>query len=58
MTGGAAERLKAITPPGMLAHVSLTMTDEFPYAQAMVMISGVPLPAALGFPSGGRGGLP
>ena len=58
MTGGAAERLKAITPAGMLAHVSLTMTDEFPYAQAMVMISGVPLPAALGFSSAGRGGLP
>lgn len=55
MTGGAAERLKAITPPGHLAHVALTMTDEYPYAQAMVIISAVPLPAALG---GGRGGVP
>jgi holo-[acyl-carrier protein] synthase len=48
MTGGAAERLKAITPPGHLAHVALTMTDEYPYAQAMVIISAVPAPAILG----------
>ena len=52
--GGAADRLKAITPPGHLAHVALTMTDEYPYAQAMVIISAVPLPAALG----GRGVVP
>ena len=43
MTGGAAIRLAALTPPGMLAEVSLTMTDEFPYAQAMVIISARPL---------------
>jgi len=42
MTGGAALRLAALTPPGMLAEVSLTMTDEFPYAQAMVIISARP----------------
>lgn len=58
LTGGAAERLKAITPPGHLAHVALTMTDEYPYAQAMVVISAVPLPAALGGLPGGRGGVP
>src|SRR5882672_5689559 len=28
MTGGSAERLRAITPPGMVAQVDLTMTDE------------------------------
>ena len=55
MTGGAAARLNAITPPGHLAHVALTMTDEYPYAQAMVIISAMPMPAALG---GGRGGVP
>lgn len=44
MTGGAAERLAAITPPGHRAEVALTMTDEFPYAQAMVVITAVPLP--------------
>jgi holo-[acyl-carrier protein] synthase len=44
LTGGAAARLSAITPPGHAAQVSLTMTDEYPYAQAMVMISAVPIP--------------
>ena len=41
MTGGAAERLAAITPPGMRAMVALTMTDEYPYAYAQVIISAV-----------------
>jgi holo-[acyl-carrier protein] synthase len=41
MTGGAAERLRAITPPGMVAQVALTMTDEYPYAYAQVIISAV-----------------
>ncbi|MCA3368423.1 MAG: holo-ACP synthase [Roseomonas sp.] len=44
LTGGAAERLKAITPTGHGAVIALTMTDEFPYAQAMVVITAVPLP--------------
>ena len=44
LTGGAAERLKAITPAGYRAVIALTMTDEFPYAQAMVVITAVPLP--------------
>ncbi|WP_137125267.1 holo-ACP synthase [Roseomonas sp. HF4] len=44
MTGGAAVRLAAITPPGHRAEIALTMTDEFPYAQAMVVITAVPLP--------------
>lgn len=43
MTGGAATRLAAITPPGMAAAVALTMTDEYPYAFAQVIISAVPL---------------
>jgi holo-[acyl-carrier protein] synthase len=42
MTGGAGERLRAMTPPGMLAQVALTMTDEYPYAYAQVIISAVP----------------
>ena len=45
MTGGASRRLLAITPPGMLAQVALTMTDEYPYAYAQVIISAVPLSA-------------
>ena len=42
MTGGAAARLVEITPPGMAASVALTMTDEYPYAFAQVIISAVP----------------
>jgi holo-[acyl-carrier protein] synthase len=42
MTGGAAERLAAITPRGMRAAVALTMTDEYPYAYAQVIISAEP----------------
>lgn len=41
MTGGAAERLAAITPPGMTASVALSMTDEYPYAFAQVIISAM-----------------
>ena len=44
LTGGAAARLRAITPPGQGAHVALTMSDEYPYAFAQVIISAVPLP--------------
>ncbi len=42
LTGGALKRLEAITPPGMLARIDLTMTDEPPLAQAMVIISAIP----------------
>ena len=41
MVGGSADRLRAITPPGMIAQVHLTMTDEYPYAYAQVIISAV-----------------
>jgi holo-[acyl-carrier protein] synthase len=44
MTGGAEVRLRAITPLGMLAQVALTMTDEYPYAYAQVIISAIPGP--------------
>ena len=42
MTGGAAARLAAITPEGMVASVALTMTDEYPYAFAQVIIWAAP----------------
>ena len=42
LTGGAAQRLAAITPPGMTAQIDLTITDEYPLAQAMVIISAAP----------------
>ena len=38
LTGGAALRLAAITPPGMRARIHLSITDEPPLAQAIVMI--------------------
>ena len=42
LSGGAAARLEQITPPGMRARVHLTLTDEDPYAQAMVLIEATP----------------
>jgi holo-[acyl-carrier protein] synthase len=42
LTGGAKVRLERITPPGTEAFIHLTMTDEYPLAQAIVMISAVP----------------
>ena len=38
LTGGAAARLAAITPPGHTAVVHLTLTDDHPWAQAFVVI--------------------
>lgn len=38
LTGGAAAQLAKITPSGMRARVHLTLTDEEPYAQALVLI--------------------
>ncbi len=38
LTGGAAERLAAITPSGHEAVVHLTLTDDHPWAQAFVVI--------------------
>lgn len=42
MTGGAAERLESMIPEGMEARVELTITDEYPLAEAMVIITAVP----------------
>ena len=42
MTGGAAARLAALTPRGMRAQVDLTITDEYPMAEALVIITAVP----------------
>jgi holo-[acyl-carrier protein] synthase len=43
LSGAAADRLAALTPPGMQARLDLTMTDEYPYAYAQVIISAEPL---------------
>ncbi|HEV7660974.1 MAG TPA: holo-ACP synthase [Allosphingosinicella sp.] len=42
LTGGAKERLDAITPPGHAATVHLTVTDDHPFAMAVVIIEAVP----------------
>jgi holo-[acyl-carrier protein] synthase len=42
LTGGAAARLAEITPAGMAAQIDLTITDEYPLAQAFVIISATP----------------
>jgi holo-[acyl-carrier protein] synthase len=42
LTGGAKARLDAMTPPGHVARVHLTLTDDHPWAFAMVMIEAVP----------------
>jgi holo-[acyl-carrier protein] synthase len=44
LTGGAARRLAEITPPGTTPRINLSMTDEYPLAQAIVIISAVAEP--------------
>src|SRR6201995_3437416 len=41
LTGGALARLGAIPPPGAKAQIDLSITDDFPLAQAIVIISAV-----------------
>ncbi|MFP6696036.1 MAG: holo-ACP synthase [Alphaproteobacteria bacterium] len=42
LTGGALKRLQELTPAGMKAQIDLTLTDEPPLGQAIVIISAVP----------------
>ncbi|WP_274424261.1 holo-ACP synthase [Chelativorans sp. YIM 93263] len=42
LTGGAAQRLKAMAPEGHEVRIHLTITDDFPLAQAFVIIEAVP----------------
>jgi holo-[acyl-carrier protein] synthase len=46
LTGGALARLQAITPAGCEARIDVTLTDEGPTAQAIVVITAVPAGAA------------
>jgi len=41
LTGGARLRLDAMTPKGMVARLDLTLTDEPPLAQALVIITAL-----------------
>ncbi|NBS34454.1 MAG: holo-ACP synthase [Methylocystaceae bacterium] len=42
LTGRAAQKLQEMTPVGMKTIIHLTLTDEFPFAQAQVLIEAVP----------------
>jgi holo-[acyl-carrier protein] synthase len=42
LTGGALKRLQAITPAGCEARIDVSLTDEGPTAQAVVIITAVP----------------
>ena len=41
LTNGAAKMLSRLTPKGLTCKVHLTITDEYPYAQAIVIIEAV-----------------
>ena len=41
LTGGALARLEALTPEGFEARIDLSITDDWPLAQAFVIISAV-----------------
>ncbi|WP_414462137.1 holo-ACP synthase [Hyphomicrobium sp. DY-1] len=42
LTGGAARRLAHLIPAGFKARIDVTLTDEYPMAEAIVIISAVP----------------
>jgi holo-[acyl-carrier protein] synthase len=42
LTGGAALQLARITPSGCVARIDLALTDDFPLAEAVVIISALP----------------
>lgn len=48
LTGGAAKRLASLVPPGHRGEIHLTITDDFPLAQAFVIIEAVPEASAAG----------
>lgn len=41
LSGGALKRLKTLTPEGLEAQIDLSLTDEFPLAQAIVILTAV-----------------
>ncbi|MDS7596612.1 holo-ACP synthase [Agrobacterium tumefaciens] len=43
LTNGAAERLATMLPQGHRANIHLTITDDYPYAQAFVIIEALPV---------------
>ncbi|MDE1159236.1 MAG: holo-ACP synthase [Neorhizobium sp.] len=43
LTGGAAEKLAELMPAGHEPFIHITITDEYPYAQAFVVIEARPI---------------
>lgn len=41
LTGGAAQHLQRLTPPGHTAKIDLTLTDDYPLAEAVAIISAI-----------------
>lgn len=41
LTGGALEQLQSMTPPGMKTRIHLSITDDYPLAQAFVVIEAI-----------------
>jgi holo-[acyl-carrier protein] synthase len=41
LTGGAKTRLEALCPPGKTPFIHVSLTDEYPYAQAFVIIEAI-----------------
>jgi len=48
LSGGALAKLQSMTPKGMKAAIHVTLTDEYPWAQAQVMIEIIPSPSGGG----------
>ncbi len=48
LTGGAASHLASLVPAGHTARIDLTLTDDFPLAEAVVIISAVPAASETG----------
>ena len=46
LTGGAADRLAVLVPPGHAPHIHVTITDDDPWAQAFVIIEALPTSSA------------
>ena len=46
LTGGAAERLATMMPAGHEAIIHLTITDDYPWAEAQVIIEALPVTPA------------
>ena len=46
LTGGAAERLATMMPAGHEAIIQLTITDDYPWAEAQVIIEALPVTPA------------